>query len=454
MTRLAQQKRHQDVSSEILLFLEGTDIGKTTSEIAHALGVSRPTIYKYLRLLERDQQVEKHIIGSYKAYTAKKHESGALFEDLYLSLMAAIKDLQASSPDSIETLFLHFRYYAKDIIKTLDPIQALKLSGMGAFGQSYEFLEQAVTITRATLPRLLPMAKGKFEIVKPLGDVKPMALLLKLEDPGYIKKNSDLHYFIAAYLIEKFLSTYTGIDIYCRVAEPILEESKNVFFELGFIEKPFQDYVVRANNSGTMSDKDMLDAIRRFYESAIALDVAEKVVDGKPHYVFTFKNNRDVEEFFDIITRLNLESIIIGKQLISENTAILTRAWVPIENWEKEPFSILDCQTNLSYALEGLLRTENEAYRFGRFCIHFERIDGGWRVSMKEKVDFDMLFTPMQDIEKRREIYSQVTDNTDRFMALRMQALDRLKKDLAQARVEKLTGLGENEPVNKEMPGG
>ena len=136
MSTASPARKDRDIGVEILLLLEGSRMGKTISEIAHDLDISRPTIYKYLRMLLRDEKVDRHVIGSYKAYTTKKSNDKTLFQDLYMALLAAVKDFQANYPDILNVLFEHFRDASQGLLAAFDANLAGKLPALGKAGQN------------------------------------------------------------------------------------------------------------------------------------------------------------------------------------------------------------------------------------------------------------------------------------------------------------------------------
>lgn len=59
-----------DVSlkQRILDVLNNSDIGLTVSEIARSLGISRPTVYKYLSELKAEGKIKEFSVGAYRIY--------------------------------------------------------------------------------------------------------------------------------------------------------------------------------------------------------------------------------------------------------------------------------------------------------------------------------------------------------------------------------------------------
>jgi len=437
MTRAS--KSQETYKKAIIRNLEDSGYGKTASEIAQDLDISRPTAIKYLKWLEREDKVKRHVMGRYNVFLVEPKQDQDLFQHLYLLLMAGFNDLQILDEKLLGILVTKFKHYSRSIIKKINLSFEGHIPDLSKEEQSYENLEQLVEIVRQFLRQLVIYGKNpSIEIIPPLGKLRPMSLLLKLEDPGFAEQNAILHYYFVARVIEEKISRLTHADLYFNVVEPIMKDGKNIYYELGYIENYYLELSIEENASAPFSKKDLLDQIKAFYASAIKSQTEERMAPDGPHYIFRSLSNRDLEEFFETIIRDNIENVAIASELIQDPKVRIIRKWVPIEDWIEPPYAVVNCVANFGYLVDEYIRTANQAYKFSGTCVHFEKIDGGWRLNLKERLDFDMLFTPLNEVQKYKEIYAQITTDPEEFLRRRYEALARLRKELTIKRVENM----------------
>jgi predicted urease superfamily metal-dependent hydrolase len=90
---------------------------------------------------------------------------------------------------------------------------------------------------------------------------------------------------------------------------------------------------------------------------------------------------------------------------------------------------VIDCITNFGYIVDEHIRLSSESDKLFGVCVHFERIEGGWRINCMEKVDFDQLFSPMTDWNRRRATYEKFFPNVDEFLRRRNEMIARNRKE-------------------------
>ncbi|MHA1680768.1 MAG: hypothetical protein ACTSUE_07155 [Promethearchaeota archaeon] len=420
----------------IIRFLNNSEVGRTIVDIATNLSISRPTVYKYIDILEAEDRITTQQVGVYKLYFAKKKAEEKIIENLYLFFLSTIQDMDLVDENIVQNVISQFKSIGRELIARMEfPDIDLDVN-LRKRRASVGDLEKLVEVVQIMLYYLMPLTETpKIEIIPPFGIIKPMTLLLKLKDPGYIARNARLHYYLISRVIEEKLTILTRREIYFRISEEIEFSDEDVFFELGYVEEYFHDFSIVKCSDESITDKDLLDEIYNFYSSLVSVSKKPFQKGGKLHYLFRFRKNRDVEEVYELAVRTNKENMEIAIELMRKYDGKLIRKWVDVEEYKDSAFAIIDMRANIGYLLDEHVKKSNAAYQFGGVCTHWEPLPkGGYRIYCKDRLDFDVLFTPMLDDERRREIYSQLTDAPDEFLKIRKEALLRRIKTIKEIR--------------------
>jgi DNA-binding Lrp family transcriptional regulator len=428
MVKLRPQKIQ--IKLQLLHLLQGEDFGKTPFEVAKLLNISRQTATKYLQELEDEKKIKKFDVGPYNIYRFVKPRDDALYEKLYFFLLNIIQKFQKANPSLIEPIITQFMLNRHKIIKEIELPSKIQIPDLGKQQKTYENLLTLMESVRYYLYALVPSDKPyAIEVIPALDMVKPMSLEFQVEDPGFVLKGAGFHYQIVASLIQERLSAMAGADVYFRVSRPVDEGLPFIYFEIGYVDRYFQDFSVFEFNSKEATEQELLEEIKQFYSSMSKLDADEFVIDGKLHFKLTFQDNQELEHLYELTMHTAEENTRIAKQLLQESPQLLTRKWLSIEKWQNPPFAVIDCISNFGYIVDEHVRLSSEADKFGGICVHFERIDGGWRINCMEKVDFEQLFAPMTDWKRRRAIYEKLSPNVDEFLRRRNEMIVRNRKE-------------------------
>ena len=427
--------KKSEIKAEILHLIQADVYGITPYQIAKQLNISRQTTNKYLRELELEKKIIKHDIGSYGVYSLKMQRDDWLFEKLYTFIISLMSYLREMNPELASSVISQLQWRSHNFLKSWNISLPVQIPDLSTKPKTYENLIALIEGVRYLILFFLPSKEGmSMDIVSVLERVKPMAVELRVKDVGYIPKNAEFHYQFIAGIIQELLSTLAKSSIYFRLEKDISLKDAYIFFELGYVDKYFQDFSLYEINIPGRTDRELLDEINRFYESFAPLDVEEYQKDGKLHYKLIFHDNRQLEQAYDLIVNLNAENIRIGKDLLEETSAMLTRKWIPYELWTAPSYAIIDLVSNFGYLIDEHVRQSIETYKFCGVCVHFERIDNGWRVHCLERIDFDFLFTPVSDMKKRRELYAKLTPDPEEFLRRRTTALEKRKRELIAAK--------------------
>ncbi len=426
------QSRSQksQIKLKLLHLLQNDEFGKTPFEIAKLLNISRQTANKYLQELEDEKKIKKHEAGPYNIYMFVRQRDDTLFEKLYRFLISTFNNIQDTNPELFEPIIAQFRLNRHKLIKEIDLPSRIQLPDLSKQQKTYDNLLTLMEGVRYFIFTLVPSSKPySVEVIPALDMIKPMSLEIRVEDPDLVTKGAGFHYLIVAFIIQERLSVMTGTEVFFRVSRPIRENLPFIFFELGYVDRYFHDISVYEFNANETNERELLDEVKQFVGSMSKFDAEELIIDGKLHYKITTHNNQEIEQFYELIMHSVEENTKIAKQLIQESPHLLTRKWLPIESWQNPPFAVIDCITNFGYILDEHFRLSSESHKFFGICVHFERIEGGWRINCMERVDFDQLFAPMTDWKWRRAIYEKFSPDVDEFLRRRSEMIARNRRE-------------------------
>ena len=436
------ESRMFEIKDQIMHVLQNKDFGETTKSVAEELGRSRQTIKKYLEELVKEGKLISHEVGTYTLYKVKRKKYEDVVDVLYMQLLVVMKDLEMHYDDFSFNIITYFRKYIRLLLKNMKfPVEVQIASNFKKQKRVFSNLVVLVDNVREILFKLMPGTEPpRIEVISPLGNIEPMSLLLQVEDRGLIEQRAELHYFLIAILIEEKLSNLLEMEISFKVAQPIKPGGQEVFYELGFIEKYFQDFSLHVNNT-SMTDRVVLNKIERFYDEFT--DFKKEILkDGeKIHYKLLFTNNRDVEEAYETMIRVKTEGMKAGKELEKNFEELRLREWISVENWQKEPYVVIDVTGNIGYLVNEHIRISQITDKFTGICAHYEKIRNGWRISCLEKPDFLMLFTPITDWKGRKKVFEYFTPNYEEFIAIRQKIVIELRERLAKKRFERYSQL-------------
>ncbi|HME55329.1 MAG TPA: hypothetical protein VKM55_24185 [Candidatus Lokiarchaeia archaeon] len=359
-----------------------------------------------------------------------RQRDNVLFEKLYFFLLSSLKNFQASDPKFLDFLISQSKNKKYDFNENSNIPKEVKIPDLSLQQKNYENLLELLEGVRYLLYYFMPFEHPfNIEVLPNLDRVEPMSIGIQLEDPGLIPQEAEMHYPLVASLIQQILSSLSRTDIYFKIIKPISDQDKFVFFELGYIDKYYQDFSIPEFDLKSTSERELLDEIKDFFSTQIQFNIEEYETDGKLHYKLIFSNNLDLENLYELYVHTAEENTIIAKQLSEETPKLLIRKSIPLEQWQEKPFAVVDCVSNIGYLVNEYVRASIEADKFGGICVHFERIENGWRINCLERIDFDQLFAPLTDWKKRREIYARLSLDPDEFLKRRMIVIQKLKKE-------------------------
>ena len=370
---------------------------------------------------------------------AKKKDDKAVYESLYHYLLNNVQYLIDQEGKTIHSFINEFKLRGREILKYMIlPEIDFEKKIVDYRKPTFNLLNYLADLAFEMLVKLVKPGKTPtLEIISPIGEALPMSLLIQIKPETKPTKVTLIHYNLIAQIIEEWLYLITNNNLFFNIK--IFEDmgDKKYFFEIGFTQNYYQDFFIIENNSKDKSDRPLLDQIKNFFISITPLDFFEyEDENGKLHYKLTFKNNRDLEETYSIIIQTKNKVVSIGKKLLSEGKVETIREWKGIENWDGNCYAIIGVKTNIGYLMEKMIIASNRVHKFGKFLVHYERIDGGWKINTNQKVDFDMLFTPLSNLDLWEKIYKKITRNPDELIRLRYQALIVQKEEIAQRRIE------------------
>ncbi|MHA1682749.1 MAG: hypothetical protein ACTSUE_17550 [Promethearchaeota archaeon] len=255
-----------------------------------------------------------------------------------------------------------------------------------------------------------------------------------LSSPGFIPVKMNIHYYVLARLVEDKISAVVKKNLYFRVAREIKETDEHVFFEFGYIDQYFHDFWIESfQDPGTTVDA-LLKDIEIFYSSTVPCRGSYFYKENGRHVYIRFASNREVEEIYELMVRINTENAKIVRDLIKETGKKLKRKWYPVERYKDKAYAVINLRANLGYLMIQHVKTSHETYKYTGICAHWEERGGVWRIYCKDRLDFDVLFTPMNDSKKRYEIYKRLDDDPDEFMRRRLELLQKHMDEIRETR--------------------
>ncbi|MEX2684889.1 MAG: HTH domain-containing protein [Candidatus Sigynarchaeota archaeon] len=424
------QPQKNQIKYKMLHLLQNAEFGKTPFEMARLLNISRQTAKKYLKELEEEKKIKKFEAGHYDVYMFVRPRDDLLFEKLYFFLLSIINNIQKTNPGLIEPIIAQFQRNRHKLIREIDFPSKIQIPDLSRQQKTFDNLLALMEGVRYFLFTLIPSIKNySIEIIPALDKIKPLSLEMRVEDPGFIIKQAGFHYEIVASIIQERLSVLAGSEVFFRVSRPLRENLPHVYFELGYVDRYFQDFSILEFNNNETTERELLNEIKTFYSAMSRLDAEESLIDGRIHYKLTFHNNHELEQLYEILMHSAEENTKIGKQLLQESPHLLIRKWIPIESWSHPPFAVIECVSNFGYIVDEYIRLSSESHKFFGLCIHFERIESGWRINCMEKVDFEQLFAPITDWKRRRAVYEKLTPHPDEFLKRRNEMIKKNRKE-------------------------
>ncbi|MHA1791853.1 MAG: winged helix-turn-helix transcriptional regulator [Promethearchaeota archaeon] len=421
----------------ILNTIQESQRGTTPTELSDLLDISRPTAKKYVEALRRDGLIEVHDVGPYTICFAKKRGENVIFERVYFFLLKLMNDLGYLDDVKSKYILNNFKIFTRENISDFKLPVPENINDISNMEEGLDQLKSLINLIKNLLYFLIPRGTiPEISMVPTLGKLKPMSVLLRVDDPGYILMGASFHYEIVAPIVEEYLSYLLKRRIVFKIAKPIDKRFKNVYYELGYVDNYYQLIFVKILNDISLTEEDVLKEIQKFYSSMASIDVENYKRNNKLYYYIKFNNNRDVEAMFTMAIESLKENIEIAKNVMKQTKHKLLRKWEPFEKWGDSPFLTISIETNLGTLLDDYVKLSEDYYKFGAICTHFEKQTNGWMMYFKEKLDFDMLFTPLDDFEKRYKIYSQITDDPKAFFVKRVKALKKRAEILKLRRVE------------------
>jgi len=103
-----------DYKNEILTCIRENPGGLTTTDIKNILGYSRPTIYKYLKILEDENEILSRKIGAYTLYFSSKTGFFPL-KTITSYYKALLKGIKANLPNNVKAMKKLGRDIAKEV---------------------------------------------------------------------------------------------------------------------------------------------------------------------------------------------------------------------------------------------------------------------------------------------------------------------------------------------------
>jgi DNA-binding Lrp family transcriptional regulator len=323
---IQSRPQKNQIKLRLLHLLQDDEFGKTPFEIAKLLNISRQTSNKYLQELEDEKKIKKFEAGPYNIYMFVRPRDDLLFEKLYFFLLSVIDHLKGTNPELIEPIIAQFKRNRHRLIKEIDLPSRIQIPDLSKQQKTYDNLLTLMEGVRYFIYTLVPSPKPySIEVIPALDMVKPMSFELRVEDPGFIMKGVGFHFQIISNIVQERLSILAGADVFFRISRPIYENLPYIYFELGYVDKYFQDFSVFEFNAYETNERDLLNEIKLFYGSMSKFDTEESVIDKKLHYKLTFHNNQELEQLYEILMHTTEENTKIAKQLLQETPQLMKR---------------------------------------------------------------------------------------------------------------------------------
>lgn len=419
-----------DIKAMVLHILQSEGFGKTPYQLAKQLNISRQTINKYLQELEDEKKIRNHEVGPYKIYMIVRPSDKALYKKLYLFLLSVFDKFRESNPTLLDSFFSQVQLNRHEFVENLEIPVPVKIPELNKQDKTHNNLLTLLEGVRYLIDYFMPFQNPpKIEMVPVYDRITPLSIELRVEDPGLLSRDAVLHYYIIASLIQEQISLLSKESIYFRVSKPIEDQTNYIFFELGYVDKYFQDFSVSEYDNEKTNERELLDEIKEFFSSQINFNIDEYTENDKLHYKLIFADNINLETLYELYIHTAEENTKIAKQLQKEIPDLLIRKWIPYEKWNDSPFAVIDCTSNFGFLIDEYVRASHEADKFGGICVHFEKIENGWRINCLDRIDFDQLFAPLTDWEKRHKIYAKLSNDPDEFLRRRMIVIAKLKQE-------------------------
>ena len=163
-----------DYESEILTCIRENPGGLTTTDIKNILGYSRPTVYKYLKNLEDENEIFSRKIGAYTLYFSSK---AGLFSIKTITsyYKALLKALKANLNDDVKAMKKIGREIANEVkfnhsdnifkaLKELvsDPYPKILLESFKIYFPFFDFFQPDLTIEMIQIDELGTSATYRF----------------------------------------------------------------------------------------------------------------------------------------------------------------------------------------------------------------------------------------------------------------------------------------------------
>src|SRR5271157_152782 len=422
-TRSNHARNSQQFKTLLLQELQKEKYGRTPSQLADTLNIARCTAKKYLRVLQTEEQVVSYEVGPYTVYVAEKHDAPSLYKELYCGALKAANLILSKVTDNNRIKIVPLlRNFWDNFPNAMMLPGAKEIPHMKGQPTPELFEHLLATVHNILCEFGLNGVYPSVEIIPPVGNLTPMTRLIQLKDPGFIRLGGSLHYYLIAELIQKTLNRNPKTPVIFRVAQDIQPHDTYVYFEVGFLEHYLLDVWIVEQRDTAQTPRHYLEIIRNFFARSLRIKLREYFVGDTLHYEMKGLDNRQVEQFLTIFTRVLQHNFGLLKKFQLKSTA----KWLPFEDWPDPPYLVVSLASNVGFTFNNHLDAIRQIYPHLGYCVHFEISPQGLLVSFQKEQDFDTFFIDNFDEAVMREHYLSLGITYEEFLQERKKNLEEI----------------------------
>ncbi|MHA1682798.1 MAG: hypothetical protein ACTSUE_17805 [Promethearchaeota archaeon] len=447
-------KESRDLGDEILKCVRDAEWGIiTVTTIVEKTKISRPSVYKYLRKFRDEGLVIEGNVDKLKVYRYNEEKSRSHLDVLYSMVLGALGKF-VEKDKQVMAMFMTW-LNSLSIKRISDFVFPDRYKEMGFLDRGKSLLElyNIARIVKDLILDLTPLGtKAHVKIDKPSEDDlnakpsatgAPMKIQFSVIDDGYISRGARFHYYLVGKVIEKNVCEWSKKKLYFhlipdpdevakmpdrrRAGKELKDTSTAVYYELGYEETYFHDFWIESTTlQGDDASEQLLRRIAEFYVTLTGCKAKLSIKHGFKHCVLRFPSRRSIEEVYEFATfanRRNKELVQFLQERDEQGKNRLLRRWSNPADYKGEEFAVIRLDTNLQTTMQDHVDASHDTYRYTGVSAHWEKVRGGWRIFCKDELDFDVLFVPMKDDERRLEIYKRLATDPHEFMKLRKSEL-------------------------------
>lgn len=409
---------------KILAYLEDADYGETATTITENLAISRPTVDKYLKILQAENEVITREVGRSIVYIHPRRSQNTPILQMYAQLHEELERTVLPSMAPAEARAFLRRMGTQLAPQFSLPEQA-HVHPLKGFDLQYEHLQHLAQVSIDLLRQLEIFRGSTCEVIPPLGGSTPRSLLVRVENPDGFSPGIVNHYIMVAALIEAKLRARTGVELNFSVNKA---RENALFFEIGFVDRYVLDLSIQYQREATIPARDHLERVKAHFSQYFTFEFREYTEAGVLHYELNLRRNRDLEEYAAFYARVVTNNCHHFKALGLQSD----REYLPRADWPGPPYLVLTIQTNFGQLARAYLQEAGEARRLMGYNLHVSPIHAGLVIDFMEPLDFETFTLIAINEEAVRADYARYGITNEEYFQRRLAGIIQIKQDLAR----------------------